>query len=81
MLEPKRSAISVCPACAASLGPNELLKIADERAQSHLEGGDSFHGGEVYASCPRCGEEIVLKTEGHTEVQRVAVVSQAVLLR
>jgi predicted RNA-binding Zn-ribbon protein involved in translation (DUF1610 family) len=70
-----------CPTCGAPIGPDELLKIADERAQSHLEGGDSFDGGEVYASCPRCGEEMVLQTEGYTEVQRVAVVSKAVLLR
>ena len=73
--------IPICPTCGGVIGHSVLLAIANDRAQSHLEGGDSFSGGEVYASCPKCGEEIVLKTEGHTEVQRVAVVTQAVILR
>lgn len=59
----------------------ELLKVAEDAAQGHLEGGDAFDGGEVAASCPRCDVELFLQTEGHTEVQRTAVVTKVVSVR
>lgn len=70
-----------CPSCKAALTDDEVLTLATDRAQTHLEGGDQFNGGEVYASCPRCGAEIVIETEGHTEYDPAAVVSQVVALR
>lgn len=70
-----------CPKCGKAMSQALLCEVAEERAQAHLEGGDTFAGGEVYAPCPFCGEEITLATQGETEVVRRARVSRVVCLR
>lgn len=70
-----------CPTCGFAIPGDALRVLADDAAQSQLEGGDTWSGGELFISCPACDKEIVLDAEGHTETTAYAVVEKAVVRR